>query len=210
MKRISVPVGLVVSLLTLTLLSACGAPYVGESSIDGSVRQVKNWQVEYQRDPHQEADYQARLKANIEPGSKYHAEDTAQMYVNEVRELLRGEFGLTIASNFPSHGTIEIRLYGSATSQFMPMDTTLLPSEIQEDIAFDPMTDPQHKFSAVSDGEPLEATLRRDRVTKAHVIIYDELGNLAGEVFVGRKTEDNVKPEFLAKVIAKIIREGRY
>ncbi len=210
MKRNSTIYVLALFVLLIVFLSACGAPYVGESSIDGVIQKVKNWQVEYQRDPHQEEAYQRQLKANIEQGTRYNSEDSAREFVDQVRELLRGEYGLTIASNFPSHGTIVIRLYGSATSQFMPMDTNIVPRHVREEISLDPMNDPEHNFSAVSPGEPLESRLRRDRVTKAHVIIYDELGNIAGEVFVGRKTEDNVKPDFLAKVIAKVITEGRY
>ena len=191
-------------------LSACGAPYVGESSIDGSIREVKNWQVEYRRDPHQEQAYQRQLKANVEPGTRYNYEDSAREFVGQVREILRGDYGLTIADNFPSHGTIVIRLYGSVRSKFMPMDTNIVPRHVLQETALDPVTDPEHNFSAVSPGNPQESRLRHDRVTKAHIIIYDGLGKLAGEVFVGDKTEDNVKPDFLAKVIAKVIREGHY
>jgi hypothetical protein len=206
MKKQFLPVVGVLALAALLLLIGCTSPAVKQTSISGEVRQTEHWKIEWAgRDSIQT---QAMPLHGLTDSNKYTHVQYCTTYVADIRKDLARKYNFSFAENFPDRGIIRVELTGGVLRLTYPVRDTASydePDDISPDGRVGSQTDP----SAVS-ATGFRFVSRKDHVVSVRVSIYHPEGKLLGVVLIGGKPEDDVKPDFVARVIEEILRTGRY
>ena len=182
--------------------TACGGPRVESTSIDGSVRQIDNWEIEWTGDSTVTVD-STTLRWLTEKRSKYSQPEFCLEYIADVRQDLISGHSLPFYDNLPVSGKIEVSIEGTIKSVDLYTPTTDA-ERLTADLAKD-------RTGMKTDPFDREALYRStiDLVRKVSVRLLDRDGKLLGEVFIGGNTEVKVKPHDVAEAIANAIKEGR-
>jgi hypothetical protein len=197
----------VLIVITLPLLNlACSSPSVSHTSISGEVKQIEHWDIKWSG---MDASSQSTIALEgISDSSKYTHAEVCDRYVEKVRSHLTLDYDFSFAENFPTHGTISIELTGAILRLIIPgRDTSHAFSS--DNIS------PDGRSATVPDAYPVSATgfyleSAKDNVASVRVSILEPDGKLAGMILIGGGSDDNVKPEFVARVINELIRTGQY
>lgn len=179
----------------------CGGPRIETTSINGAVKEITNWEIDWVGDTTVTVDDQARAALGLS-SSKYTLPQYCLDYVGEVkRELVQNhDFGFYV--NLPAEGILELKIYGQQRALFTQVrtDAGQLMDELNKERADGPV-DPFNENTAMVVAES-------DLVARVDVQILDLNGVVLGEVFVGGEPGDKVKPEDVAKAISEAIRQG--
>lgn len=199
--RYRFPLFTALCLLVGVAATDCGKPAVRRTSISGEVRDIEHWEIRW-ADSDSIRPGSAVDLSGVYESSKYDDPEEALRYVLEVKHRLIADHDVSFSENFPEHGLILLQLTGLAWAnpqlQAHPGDTIWSGVRLQE--GGDKPND-EDKRSAHFKSEYLH-----DRVKGVQVRIYDPKGSLAGDAQIGYDPQDKVTPEYVADVIARMLR----
>lgn len=188
--------------VTAMLFTACGGPRVESTSIDGSVRQIDNWEIEWTGDSTVTVD-STTLRWLTEKRSKYSQPEFCLEYIANVRQELISSHDLPFYDNSPPSGILEVSIDGivrTVTTPSPEMQTEKQTAEIMKDRGSQ-LVDPFDREKLYSHNV--------DQVKRVRVRMFDRNNKLLGEIFVGGEEDSKVKPHDVATAIAHAIKEGR-
>ena len=200
--RRCISVVILVAAILSTVGGGCG-PKVQHSLIPQSLHSVDSWTIRWNDEDVNRGDYEVR-KASGQVDSGAWSEYCVA-YVGSVKHHLIADHGVSFAENFPQRGIIELEITSKTVSKFTPPDTAA-----EERFRGGPG---ENRYPH---GEPLSSDvllglgelLFGDKVKVNSVVVhfYDLDGGSAGRASMA---SENVKPSQAAKVICKLITEGR-
>ncbi|MBD3404001.1 hypothetical protein GF420_14005 [candidate division GN15 bacterium] len=188
------------ALVALAGLLACGKPAIKHGSIDGTVRTIENWRIEWQGEE-VPVEQGVPIEGLTDTKTKYTLPEYCLRYVGEVKHELATRYGFSFYENVPPGGRIEVKLYGTRVARTGNQQTEA--AELMEELT-----------NETYPGGYVESAVREegfywgkdDIVKQVDIAIYDVTGRLLGEIFVGGDdAEQNVEPEYAAKAINRII-----
>lgn len=191
-------------ILVAIAIGGCSKPGVRQTAISGEVRQVQSWRIAVDNID-EESTFLASTDIELQQ-SKYTKREYCTRYAQKVRSKLINEYDHTLAENFPQTGRIHLLLHSEKLALTVPpIDTT----NIYDDIS--PAEQAKHGDSRINIvGAAASLFTDNDYVTSVTVRIEDFDGQLLGEILIGEEAESRVEPEFVAKVIDRVLRTGRY
>lgn len=187
---------------TAILLTACGGPRVESTSIDGAVKSITNWEIQWAGDSTVTVD-STTLRWLTEKRSKYSQPEFCLEYIADIRQDLVSDHALPFYDNLPVTGYLEVTIDGvlrSLTVASQPTKAESLTAELtrtREPKPIDPFD---------------RAELYRrnvDQVKRVQVRIRDRENRLLGEISIGGDEGSKVKPRDVAEAIARAIKHGR-
>lgn len=183
-------------------MGGCTAPSVSHTSISGEVRNIEHWRIVWIG----AVGSPAVSIPGLYEKSKYTAAEYCLKYVDEVKQKLTRSYNRSFAENFPDVGVIEIELTGNKLSVYVPT-----PSEVgtSGSITWEDRGGSTRAVNRPESGEHA-FIFGRDKVRRVRLRLFDLEGNPSGDIFIGDSHQDNVKPDFVAKVIDEILRTGKY
>jgi hypothetical protein len=181
--------------------SGCGGPKIESTSIDGTVRQIDNWEIEWVGDSTVTVDSVAlRLLTdgqNLGPDTAFYL-----TYLSKVRTTLIRDHGLPFFDNLPIGGRIEVTIERTNRT-FTTNDTKNDASRVVDDV----MSDESSTAMGPFDREEFYR-FNVNLIQRVNVRLTDRNDRLLGEVFIGDDGA-KVKPDDVARAIANAIKEGR-
>jgi len=188
--------------LSAVFLLGCSSPKVGHTSISGEIKEIEHWRLAWVGT---EGSSAVEILGLYEK-SKYTAEEYCTRYVEDVKRKLIRTHGQSFAENYPQTGLIQVELLGEKLPAYVPApEEDRAPGGI---VWEDRGGETRAVYRPDTVGQWY--LFGRDQVRKVRLRFFDATGTLLGDVLIGESHTDNVKPEFVAKVIDEIIRTGRY
>jgi len=193
-------------ILGSVLFMACSRPAVKHTSIGGEVKEIAAWRVVIEDITDIPAEGSPDFDADRQRGLLFREKATAD-YRDKIISGLR-ENDLPVSSS-GDNAVIKIKINWYKSQVITPTLREEEQRARQEDreragsIRDDSLTVELDKVAA--------AFLPEDnQVNRVEVDLSDGSGFSLGKIFIGDRVEGQVKPEFVAKVIARILREGKY
>lgn len=184
------------AILLLTL--ACSKPAVKVGSVDGAVRAVNNWSIEWSGQNQQPA--AADIAGLDEVRTKYGLPEYCRDYVDEIKHVLARDYAFPFYENMPPTGRIVVTLYGTRLSRAESARTDA--ERVLDELSGD-WPESGHVESAVRE-EGFDWG-REDVVKKVDITVYDITGRILTQIFIGGNSADRVKPGFVAESINKAV-----
>lgn len=185
------------------LWSACGGPSVESTSIDGRVRQINNWAIEWAGDAEPTEDPGGTKQIRVGQFSKFVNPAECKKYTLEVKQCLISNRGFSFYDNMPPGGYLYVRPVGVVRTSHSPRN---MGGHWRDDIG-GASTEfvPEDPYDPNRQNNPLH----RDAVRFVEVLIYDRDARFLGSIGIGDGGKDKVKPKHVAKAIANAITQGR-
>ncbi len=193
-------------ILGSVLLMACSRPAVKHTSIGGEVKEIAAWRVVVEDITDIPAEGSPDFDADRQRGLLFREKATTA-YREKILDGLR-ENDLPVFSS-GDDAVINIKINWHKSQVVTPQ----LREEEQRAWRED-----RERAGYIS-GDSLKVRLDEvavaflpedNQVNRVEVDLSDGSGFSLGKIFIGDRVEGQVKPEFVAKVIAKILREGKY
>lgn len=202
-KRRYCSAGLMIVLVS-AILTGCCSPRVTHTLILPEARQVQAWAIVL------DADTTASDGINIEVlereyKSQYAQREYAELYVNEVSRNLE-TYGFHFVDTAYAGATVLIKLTGQRwTDSYEWNIDTQSRTELNQR---------HHRRTPESDSDPVNTAMmpvviKGDYVTSVHVNIIARDGKSLGQADIAA-SGDGVKPEFIARVVDRLIQTGSY
>lgn len=195
---------IVFSALLLLLISGCCSPNVENSMLSPEAKNIQAWKIELAEDSTTVAD---TLMANIRAGikSKYTKKEYCEPYLKAVGNKLQAR-GYHVVEGAVTEGTIRIDIEGY--KEHFWMIRVGYDNDWKEEQEWDSRGDPTEGHLS---GEDIivdaAKVLQNDEVKAVQIEFFDLGGKSIGQASI---SGCNVKPEFIAKAIDKMIKEGKY
>lgn len=203
-KRTILLAALAVALIILGL--AC-APPIAHSAIDGRVKFVHNWSIEVVPDTTSH-DLSSKLEEVDKFGSRYRHEEHARTYVDLVKARLKSSYDFSFVENHPIEGRLLLTVHGARSKVVYGYRSSAAQvateSGVSDEDRFRTETgDP------VTDNDPLPFAIWADNVSYVEVTIIGVDGSNLGQIFVGTRESNKVKPKRVADAVARLVRSGQ-
>ncbi len=192
----------------LSLLS-CGGPTVEHTSINGEVKQIELWKIDYTPTlSGNDVDTALLNLGQIETIDSVISEHSYK-YVRDVEYDLEKR-GYLFTEDLSSQGTILLKM-NWLTRQH---EEKPRPGVIEQQII-----DEERKRRGIAPGDSLSIDSdflawklfgKKYVINRLTVTILDDQGRQLGQVFLKTEPFKNIDPDFAAKVIDKIISKGEY
>lgn len=201
MRWLLISCALALSSVMLVSLPGCSKPAVKYGSIDGTVRSVSNWTIEWHGRTEQAPS--ATIDALDRTRTKYTLPEYCEAYVDEIRRSLSRTHGFPFYENMPATGRIEVTLYGANVTRagISRTDAERMMDELSGDWRGDRYIESAIRQEGFDWG-------REDIVKKVDITVYDITGKILAQIVVGGNPEDRVKPGYVAEALAKAF-EGK-
>lgn len=201
MQRTSFVISFLCLIAISVLVTGCGGPPVESTSIDGAVRDISNWSIEWVGDTTVTVNDEARQALGLST-SKYTLPQYCLDYVGEVKRSLVANHDFNFYVNLPAEGRLALKIYGQQRALFTRgrTDAAALMDELNKERGtgqMGPFDDNRATILAES-----------DLVKRVDIQMFGLDGKLLGEIFVGGDSGSNVKPEDVAKAIDEVLRKG--
>ncbi len=193
-----------VLLLALWLIG-CSSPGVQHTAIEGTIRDIDHWEIEWAGPENSQARDEIVL-TDIDEKSKYTGAECCLKYVRDVRHELADKYNLSFAENFPQRGRIEVRIFGWTPSRYTPADTAAQTRRRRGHFHRDYLPENEVHLEVV-DGTAKALFSDNDKVVRVELKIVSPSGVSLGEAYL---THDSIKPEFVAKVVHRLLSTGTY
>jgi len=186
----------------LAALTACAGPPVESTSIDGRVRDISNWTIEWVGDSTVTVDEKA-ASLRLTEGSKYSLPQYCLEYVGEVKRQLVQQHDYNFFVNLPVEGRLAIKIFGQNRALFTGSrtDAQRIMDEMSGRAPREGLPDPFNDDRSTLLGY-------EDLVRKVEVQVLALDGTLLGEIFIGDDGDKKVKPEHVAKAIDEALSSG--
>ncbi len=197
------PIGLTI-VLVMAVLTGCNSPKVTHSLILPEANQVQAWAIALETDT-SNTDKTGIEILEREYKSQYAQREYAALYVKEISRNLETH-GYHLVDTAYAGATVRIRLTGQKWTDSYDWN---IDEQSRTDI-----DQRHHRKSPESDPNPINTAMmpvvvKGDHVTSVHIEIISRVGKSLGQVDIAA-SGDGLKPEFIAKVVDKLIQSGTY
>lgn len=194
-RRFRLCVGLL--LLTTLVISflGCSKPAVKVGAVDGTVRSIENWTIEWRG--HTEPVAQTTIEGLQQTKSKYSLPEYCLAYIGDIKQALSREHNFSFYENVPATGRIVVALYGVNVPRAGLAKTDA--ERVMEELSGDW---PQSGHVESATREEGFDWGRADIVKKVDITVYDIEGKVLAQIFVGGDSNDRVKPDHVADAIS--------
>ncbi len=196
-------------LLAGLLFLACSKPNVMHSAINGEVKQIALWKLEYNSSVLKGIGETETSDSEDESNNNTAMESHSRDYTEKLKkELTKHGFNFSINNTFQGNIILQIQWY------------TPYPTETRN-VSADEIREHKEKRKRegyVTDDDTIPVSDLADwilfgkkyKVYSLKIEVFDAYGQNLGEISLQEDWGGNIKPDFAAKAIAKIITEGKY
>ena len=191
------------------LVLSCGGPTVEHSSIDGEVKKIELWKLDYTPTlAGSDVDSVLLNFGQVETIDSVISEHSYK-YVRDVEYDLEKR-GYLFTQDLSSQGTILLKMNWLTRQE----EEKPRPGVIEQQII-----DEERKRRGIAPGDSLSVDSdflawklfgKKYVINRLTVTIFDDEGRQLGQVFLKTEPFKNIDPDFTAKVIDKIISKGEY
>ncbi len=195
----------ILSVLYLLAIGGCGSPNVRDAILSPEAKNIQAWKIELAEDSTTTQADSLITNIRAELKSKYIKKEYCAPYIDAVREGLRAR-GYHIVKGPITEGTIRINIKGQKEHFWMIFvsDDDDLDAEQEWDSRGDPTGG--HLSGEEIVVNPAKV-LQTDEVRAVQLEFFDLSGKSIGQASI---SGGKIKPEFIAKTIDIMIKEGKY
>jgi hypothetical protein len=200
----------IASLVLITMVTlSCGKPGVKHTSIDGEVKLIKSWELQFVDMDIISSKFGLNQFDMVDSLEMEARSDHTRGFAEQIKSILISR-GHKFAHGRKTRGAIsigikwrKIKKYEKAPERFE--DRLYNEEEFRRQ-------DKRHRDSLDIDVSYLGWKLfgKMYEISKVEVDILDKSGRSLGRIYIGGKSSDKVKPDYVADVIDKILNEGKY
>lgn len=192
-------IALMLSALMISFLG-CSKPAVNVGAVDGSVRSIDNWTIEWHG--HAETVSQTTIQGLQQTKSKYSLPEYCLAYIGDIKQALTHDHDFTFYDNVPATGRLVVTLYGVNVPRAGLTKTEA--ERVMEELSGD-WPQSGHVESAIRD-EGFDWG-RADIVRQVVVTVHNIEGKVLAKIFVGGNSDDRVKPDHVADAISNALQQ---
>ena len=195
---------IIIFALSSLIIGGCCSPNVENSMLSPEAKNIQVWKIELAEDSATAADtLMANIRADIK--SKYTKKEYCEPYIDAVGDKLRAR-GYHVVDGPVTEGTIRIDIKGY--KEHFWMVRVGYEDDWKEELEWDSRGDPTEGHLS-GDEVIIDAgkVLQTDEVKAVQIEFFDLSGKSMGQASI---SGCKVKPEFIAKAIDKMIKEGKY
>jgi len=191
------------------LLASCGGPTVQHSSINGEVRQIELWKIDYSPTlAGSDVDSVLLNFGEVETIDSVIAEHSYK-YVRDVEYDLEKK-GYLFTHDLASQGRILLKMQWLTRQEEEKPRPGVIEQKIIDEERERRGLAPGDSLSVDSDYLAWKLFGEKYVINRLNVTIFDSDGKQLGEVFLKTEPFESIDPDFTARVIDKIISEGKY